>query len=203
MRLATVLCVFGSLASMPVSLAARQDHHGSSDQRAAKAMGFDQDRTTHHFLLFNDGGAIDVGVKDPADTKNRDAMRVLGVRDRGGAPCLSVRAVLGERLEALNRRIDEMLGLRDELCSLVTDWDGRLAHTPKGERAHLLETLEGRGGHRANPAKAARQGARFLKESCCGAWELTAWPVFYDPDKAACRSEVIRETKGWPPTWHS
>jgi DNA-binding transcriptional MerR regulator len=73
-----------------------------------------------------------------------DLKRVLGVRDRGGAPCLSVRALLGERLEGLNRRIDEMLALRDELCSLVTDWDGRLAHTPKGERAHLLETLEGR-----------------------------------------------------------
>ena len=38
-------------------------------------MGFDQARTTHHFLLFGDGGAIDVSVKDPADTKNRDAIR--------------------------------------------------------------------------------------------------------------------------------
>ena len=38
-------------------------------------MGFDQARTTHHFLLFDDGGAIEVGVNDPADTKNRDAIR--------------------------------------------------------------------------------------------------------------------------------
>jgi hypothetical protein len=38
-------------------------------------MGFDQNRTTHHFLLFTDGGAIDVSVNDPADTKNRDAIR--------------------------------------------------------------------------------------------------------------------------------
>ena len=38
-------------------------------------MGFDQQRTVHHFLLFNDGGAIDVGVKDATDTKNRDAIR--------------------------------------------------------------------------------------------------------------------------------
>ena len=38
-------------------------------------MGFDQVRTTHHFLLFNDGGAIDVGVKESADTKTRDAIR--------------------------------------------------------------------------------------------------------------------------------
>ena len=38
-------------------------------------MGFDQDRTAHHFLLFKDGGAIDVSVKDQADTKNREAIR--------------------------------------------------------------------------------------------------------------------------------
>ena len=38
-------------------------------------MGFDQARTTHHFLLFDDGGAIDVSVNDPADTKNLDAIR--------------------------------------------------------------------------------------------------------------------------------
>ena len=38
-------------------------------------MGFDQARTTHHFLLFTDGGAIDVSANDPADATNRDAIR--------------------------------------------------------------------------------------------------------------------------------
>jgi hypothetical protein len=38
-------------------------------------MGFDQARTTHHFLLFNDGGTIEVSVNNLADTKNRDAIR--------------------------------------------------------------------------------------------------------------------------------
>jgi hypothetical protein len=38
-------------------------------------MGFDQALTTHHFRLFNDGGAIEVSVNDVADTKNRDAIR--------------------------------------------------------------------------------------------------------------------------------
>ena len=38
-------------------------------------MGFDQARTTHHFVLFADGGAIDVSVNDSADMKNRDAIR--------------------------------------------------------------------------------------------------------------------------------
>ena len=43
--------------------------------RGAQAMGFDQDKTTHHFLLFEDGGAIDISVKDPTDAANLDAIR--------------------------------------------------------------------------------------------------------------------------------
>ena len=297
MRLVPVLCLLGSV-SIPVSLAARQDHHGSTDQRAI-VMGFDQARTTHHFVLFNDGGSIDVSVNDSTDTKNRDAIRshlphiammfgegnfdapmlvhdsknvpgtkamterkrairyqvrgdgkrrpreyhdircgrargcarvlevsdrgaqdrrsdnradamtptpmgprdvarttgvstdtlrhyerkgllpgvtrtaagyrrysaatvervlliqralvvgfsladlkrVLGVRDRGGAPCHSVRALVGERLDGLNQRIEELLTLRDELRLLLAEWDGRLSKIGKGQRANLLETL--------------------------------------------------------------
>jgi hypothetical protein len=75
MRSVPVLCVLVSLASTPTSLAARQDHHGSRAGRADLVMGFDQARTTHHFLLFDDGGAIDVTVREPTDTKNRDAIR--------------------------------------------------------------------------------------------------------------------------------
>jgi DNA-binding transcriptional MerR regulator len=70
-----------------------------------------------------------------------DLKRVLGARDRGGAPCRSVRAFVGDRLERLNRRIEEMHILRDELSVLLSEWDDRLAGTPEGKRAHLLETL--------------------------------------------------------------
>jgi DNA-binding transcriptional MerR regulator len=73
-----------------------------------------------------------------------DLKRVLGARDRGGAPCRSVRALVGERLERLNQRIDEMRILRDELGVLLAEWDRRLARTPEGKRAHLLETLGSR-----------------------------------------------------------
>ena len=51
-----------------VVIAAAQD-------RAGMVMGFDQDKTTHHFLLYADGGAIEVSANDPADAKNRDAIR--------------------------------------------------------------------------------------------------------------------------------
>ena len=70
-----------------------------------------------------------------------DLKRVLGVRDSGGAPCKSVRELVGERLGALNRRIEELIALRDELRHLVREWDVKLAKTPHGQRAHLLETL--------------------------------------------------------------
>src|SRR3982751_6974640 len=77
MRLISPLSVslIGSLLFVPVALAARQDHDASTEQRGAMVMGFDQTRTRHHFLLFSDGGAIDVTANDPADTKNRDAIR--------------------------------------------------------------------------------------------------------------------------------
>lgn len=70
-----------------------------------------------------------------------DIKRVLAVRDKGGAPCVGVRALVGERLEQLTHRIDELQTLRQELHSLLADWDTRLAQSAEGERAHLLETL--------------------------------------------------------------
>jgi len=46
------------------------------DAAAQHAMGFDPHKTTHHFYLYEDGGAIDVSVNDKADTTNRDAIRM-------------------------------------------------------------------------------------------------------------------------------
>lgn len=45
------------------------------NHRGAQVMGFDQDKTAHHFYLYADGGAIDVSVKDPADKTNLEAIR--------------------------------------------------------------------------------------------------------------------------------
>jgi len=44
-------------------------------RRGEVAMGFDQEKTTHHFLLTVDGGVIDVGVNEASDAANRDAIR--------------------------------------------------------------------------------------------------------------------------------
>jgi len=73
MRISHLFCALALLASS-IALTA-QDHHAATDRRGAMVMGFDQKATAHHFFLFTDGGAIDVGVKSPSDTKNRDAVR--------------------------------------------------------------------------------------------------------------------------------
>jgi hypothetical protein len=62
-----------TLALLLTATLSAQDPH--LKHRGAAAMGFDQDKTAHHFLLFEDGGAIDVSVKDASDTTNRDAIR--------------------------------------------------------------------------------------------------------------------------------
>lgn len=44
-------------------------------KRGAAAMGFDQDKTVHHFRLTADGGSIEVTTKDPSDAESRDRVR--------------------------------------------------------------------------------------------------------------------------------
>jgi hypothetical protein len=50
-------------------------HNAGVDARGAHVMGFDQQRTAHYFRLYDDGGAIEVAVRDAADTANREAIR--------------------------------------------------------------------------------------------------------------------------------
>ena len=73
MRTGLILCVASLLASIPASVVAGQEHHGS---HAATVMGFDQERAAHHFFLFTDGGAIDVSASDAGDATTREAIRV-------------------------------------------------------------------------------------------------------------------------------
>ncbi|HEV2387289.1 MAG TPA: hypothetical protein VGS20_08540 [Candidatus Acidoferrales bacterium] len=50
--------------------------HAAMNERGEKGMGFSQTATTHHFLLNPTGGAIQVEAKDPADSANRDMIRM-------------------------------------------------------------------------------------------------------------------------------
>lgn len=73
-----------SLTSALLIRAQQQEKHDSQmtqkqmdemNRRGDKHMGFDHLKTTHHFLLANDGGAIQVEVNDAKDTDSRDQIR--------------------------------------------------------------------------------------------------------------------------------
>ena len=79
-----MLLILAALAAQQSQMPAGMTHEAHLAQmkkdaelkaRGALAMGFDQDKTAHHFLLTADGGIIEVGVSDPLDTTNRDAIR--------------------------------------------------------------------------------------------------------------------------------
>lgn len=71
-----LLPAVGVLLAAPLSAQQTATGHAQHlDARGKQVMGFDQQKTTHHFLLYEDGGAIDVSVKDKADKVNLDAIR--------------------------------------------------------------------------------------------------------------------------------
>jgi hypothetical protein len=52
------------------------DHHQQVNERGDKVMGFSHEKTTHHFILLTDGGAIEVSANDATDTQSRDQIRM-------------------------------------------------------------------------------------------------------------------------------
>lgn len=67
--------------------------------------------------------------------------RILAVRDRGGAPCAQVRALLESKIGDLTRRIKELRLLRVELNRLSKVWDKRLSASEPEQPSKLLESL--------------------------------------------------------------
>jgi hypothetical protein len=51
-------------------------HAEAVDARGDAGMGFSHEKTTHHFRLLADGGAIEVQANDPADGASRDMIRM-------------------------------------------------------------------------------------------------------------------------------
>jgi hypothetical protein len=50
-------------------------HHAEVNRRGDQVMGFDHEKTTHHFRLTPTGGFIEVEANDPEDTASRDQIR--------------------------------------------------------------------------------------------------------------------------------
>jgi len=72
--------LWGSLLAGSLCLAqhdpqSHDQHMADVNKHGAEAMGFDQDKTTHHFRLYKDGGAVEVAAKDPADTSSIGQIR--------------------------------------------------------------------------------------------------------------------------------
>jgi hypothetical protein len=53
-----------------------QDHAAGVKERGTHEMGFSQDKATHHFLLFPDGGAIEIKANSASDNATRDQIQM-------------------------------------------------------------------------------------------------------------------------------
>ena len=62
----TTIGLFATVLLLGGMLSAAQ-HSSMLKHQGGLAMGFDQDKTVHHFLLRQTGGTIEVTAKDPAD----------------------------------------------------------------------------------------------------------------------------------------
>lgn len=55
--------------------ASAESHQAGVGPHGDQAMGFSQEKTTHHFRLLADGGTIEVAANDPRDTASIEAIR--------------------------------------------------------------------------------------------------------------------------------
>ena len=71
--LLVIVFLFGSVACGQTGMT--QQQMDEMNKRGDKHMGFDHKKTTHHFLLAKNGGAIRVEANDLKDTQSRDQIR--------------------------------------------------------------------------------------------------------------------------------
>jgi hypothetical protein len=91
--------------------------------------------------------------------------RVLSEREHGDVPCRGVRALVAERLAELEVRLEELATLRDEMRRLLREWDDRLAATPVGKQARLLDLLAGQRPAESKPSASPQSLAAPLSRT--------------------------------------
>ena len=75
--LTAALLILATLNAFPQDKpAAQDDHHQGVVERGDRVMGFSHDKATHHFLLYPNGGAIDVQANKADDTATLDEIRM-------------------------------------------------------------------------------------------------------------------------------
>ena len=65
LALAIIMMASAAPAQQKPAPAASPEDHSAMMKRGDQAMGFSREKTTHHFRLFKDGGAIEVVANDP------------------------------------------------------------------------------------------------------------------------------------------
>jgi hypothetical protein len=81
-KMAPVLLILALSLVVAVAVYAQQPKaqesadHAAMNSRGDQAMGFSHEKTTHHFRLFKNGGAIEVSANDRKDTDSRDMIRM-------------------------------------------------------------------------------------------------------------------------------
>jgi hypothetical protein len=83
MKMLVILALFGSLQlaaqdmkSCPMHQQTKSEHQADVEKHGDMAMGFPHDRSTHHFQLLPEGGAIEVTVNDAKDVENLRMIRM-------------------------------------------------------------------------------------------------------------------------------
>src|SRR5437867_9288336 len=74
-RIAVILAVFVSTGVAQQKPSSQDEHHQGVVHRGDEIMGFSHEKTTHHFRLYSDGGAIEAEAKDAKDATSRDQIR--------------------------------------------------------------------------------------------------------------------------------
>jgi MerR family copper efflux transcriptional regulator len=69
---------------------------------------------------------------------------ILKARDKGDAPCRQVHKMAQTKLEAVENQLRELENVRDDLRSIIADWNEKLAQVDEQQPARLLEALANR-----------------------------------------------------------
>jgi len=92
-----------------------QDHFSDVNVRGDQGMGFSHEKTTHHFHLLADGGAIEILSNEPTDAASQEAIRehlaMIAVKFAQGdfdIP-MFIHATVPPGVETMKRLIDKII----------------------------------------------------------------------------------------------
>jgi hypothetical protein len=71
-----ILVLASAIQAQQANTQTPEQQHTEMMKRGDAGMGFSQDKTTHHFSLLKDGGAIQVSINDPKDDTTRSHIRM-------------------------------------------------------------------------------------------------------------------------------